>query len=162
MTEQFLYGADVVTGFEQMGRERMPQRVRRCELCNPRRSKRDSHRALHDLRVQVITPTRAGARIHRQAVGRKHILPGPLPRGAPLPLVQSVRQVDRPEAVLKVLPVQCVRDFQLQFESGPQCRGQHRHAILCALAIPGQNLATQEVEVLHPQACPPSTRIPVP
>ena len=63
MAQQFLYRADVVTGFEEVSCKTVTQGVRRRGLDDAGLVQRLSHRALQILLVGVMASHEAGARI---------------------------------------------------------------------------------------------------
>ena len=54
MAQQFLYGANVIAGFEKVGREGVPKRVAGGPLRNPGLSGRVAHRLLDRAFVNVV------------------------------------------------------------------------------------------------------------
>ena len=78
------------------------------------------HGALHELFTEVVAPANARARIHRQAFGRKNVLPRPLSRRVAVLSFQSVRQIDRAKSFSKITFVQRFREHQLIGKRGHQ------------------------------------------
>jgi hypothetical protein len=78
VAQQLLDGADVVAGFEQMGGERVPQRVTPCVLRDTRATDRLLHGALNDRGVHVMAALLARDLIDPTHLLREHPLPAPL------------------------------------------------------------------------------------
>lgn len=81
VTLQLLNGADVVTGLEQMGGERMAECMARRRFGDARRAHRLLHRPLQHFLVEVMAPLLPGISINGAMTGRKDILPAPLAAG---------------------------------------------------------------------------------
>ena len=64
MTEQLLNGANVVTVFEQVGRERMPQGMARCPFRQPRLEHSLAHCTLQNRLVQMMSAAAACRHIY--------------------------------------------------------------------------------------------------
>ncbi len=74
MAEQFLHGADVIAGLQQVRSKRMAQSVRCGGFSQLSIAHRLFHRALHALFIHMMAAGIAGARINRQIPGRENIL----------------------------------------------------------------------------------------
>ena len=78
VAEQFLDGADVVIGLQQVARKTVPKRMRRRPLADPRRFHGPLDGFLHMRLVQMITPVFPGCLNISQLPGREKPLPGKL------------------------------------------------------------------------------------
>jgi hypothetical protein len=76
--EQFLHGADIRAGFEQVGGEAVPQRVAADGLRNVCPARRAPDGSLQGRLVQVVSPYFPRGRIDAKTRGREDLLPGPL------------------------------------------------------------------------------------
>lgn len=91
VAEEFLDGADVVAGHEEMGRETVAEGVRAHLLCNLCFPCGVSDGALNHRFVEVVAANDAGARIGPAAGGRKDVLPFPVAVGVGIFAGQGVR-----------------------------------------------------------------------
>jgi hypothetical protein len=91
MAEQLLHGEDVITRFQQVGGERMAQRVRRRRLSDRGVAQRLSHGALKRLIAEMMPANDATSRIDRAVFGGKHELPGPFATGVGIFVRKRVR-----------------------------------------------------------------------
>ena len=82
MSEQLLHRADVVAGFQEVGREGVAQGVAAHALGDAGGVGRLADRALRHRVVQMVTAHHAVLRIGGAVIGRKHVLPDPLPARA--------------------------------------------------------------------------------
>src|SRR5713101_3099847 len=79
--EELLDRAYVVAGLEQVGREAVPQYVRRDRLRDTGARRRACDRTLHDLLVEVVAAHRAATRVRRARACGKDVLPRPASPG---------------------------------------------------------------------------------
>ena len=63
VAEELLHGPDVVSGFQKMRRERMPERMAARWLANPGGTHGDVDGALDDRLVKVVAPALTGQAI---------------------------------------------------------------------------------------------------
>ena len=92
VAEKFLYGPNIVAGFEQVRRERVAQRMRHGGFGDACVADRLTHRALEGLVAQVMAALDATARIDGTIRRRKDILPRPCARCVRILAVQARRQ----------------------------------------------------------------------
>ena len=90
MSEEFLDGADVIPGFQEMGRK----------------AYRGVHGPLQDQFVPMVPPDAACARVTRQPGGRKDILPHPLVMGIEVLALERVRKIHVVTAGRAILAVE--------------------------------------------------------
>ena len=98
-------GTDVVAIFEQVGRERVAQGVRRDGLGDSSDGGGLAHRALDDGFVDVMAPNFLGDGIVVGTGGREHPLPNPLAVGVGILAPQGFRQGNGSGARLQVVLV---------------------------------------------------------
>ena len=77
MSQELLHGPDVMTGGQQVGRERMSQCVRRRRLCNAGPARSFVNGALDDLLSQMMPPLDSASRVSAAVSGRKDPLSWP-------------------------------------------------------------------------------------
>jgi drug/metabolite transporter (DMT)-like permease len=150
--EQLLHRADVVAGFQQMGRERVAQRVRRRRFGHPGRPHGQLECALHRLIGHMLPAYHARARVDRKLHRGKNILPGPFPSGIRILAIERIGQPDLAMPGRQVLAVEFGDADHVIAQGWHHAGRQHRHPILEALAVAHENLATLEIDILHPQA----------
>jgi hypothetical protein len=127
--EQFLHRADVIARDQQMGRETVPQPMRRDrfrETCGARGA---CNCALHDLLVQMMTPVHAMCRIDGAAARQKDVLPDPAAPGFRILARQREGHVHFAEALGEIAFVQRPHPGQVRAQRLDQALGEHRHAI---------------------------------
>ena len=81
MPKQFLHAPDVVTVFQQVRRERMPEHVRAHPLRETGSTRRGRDFLLYHRLVEVKPRGRSPLRVAANPRGRKHELPGPVRGG---------------------------------------------------------------------------------
>ena len=92
MPEQLLHRADIVAVLEQVGGERMPERVRGGALDDPGPARGVLDRPLQDRLVQVVPAELAGQTVAVEACGREDPLPDPFSTGVRVLPQQGSRQ----------------------------------------------------------------------
>jgi hypothetical protein len=157
MTQELLDRTDIVARFEQVGRERVPQRVARRRPCNATGSRGVLDGALDDRFVQVMPAAFTGRRIPVEPGRRKDPLPGPFTRCTRIFRAQRAREghgAPTGGQIRIVLRFDACQVFQQRLF---QRRRQHRDAIFPALAITDSQLAwqcgTRGVDSVHHCAC---------
>jgi len=105
MSEQFLHGADVVAVLEQMGGERMSQRVRSGALGDPDPARGVLDRSLQDRLVQVMPAEMASQPVAIEARGGEDPLPDPFPSGVRILSQERGRQLYPPGTLRQVVLV---------------------------------------------------------
>src|SRR3989454_11676938 len=116
VTEQFLDCADVVTILEEVGGERVPERMAGRLLREPCLQDSLADRALDDGFMQMVPPTLARGRVDVQARGREHPLPRPLAPGVRILPAERPRQLDPARASGEVALVQRSRPLDVPRE----------------------------------------------
>ena len=152
VSEEILDGADVVAGFEQVGGERMAQRVAGGAFGQAGGSGGAGHGALQAGGAEVMPGEAAGARIASEAAGGEDELPAPVGGRVEGLLGESVGQGDGAQAEFEVGLVQLADVEQVIGEGGDEAFGEDRDAVLQPLAIADGNLKEVEIEVLDAQA----------
>jgi len=111
VAQQFLHRADVVTHFQQMRRERMPQCMRAQRLEDSGPLARSLQAARQDRVVEMMASLDALARVDGALRGRKHELPAEVARSVRILARQRMRQPCCTEARSDVGGMQQVRAF---------------------------------------------------
>ena len=142
MAEQLLDGADVVTTFEQRGREAVAQRMTTCAFDEPRLARGPLDSALDGTPTEVVPPHRAAARISGTCRGREDVLPGPLAIGAAKFARERMGQKDRPETLREIGQMESARVRELVAQRGDQPRGQDRDPVATSFAVADHHFAT--------------------
>jgi hypothetical protein len=147
VAEEFLDGADVVTGLEKVGSEGVTEGVAGDALLDfgPLRSPFDG--ALQAGGVEVMAAHFAAAGVKGASGSRKEILPDKLLGGVGVLFLQGVGQIDLSVASGQVLFVEQAHPFDLAVQFG-----EGNDAVLLALAIADGNGAVLKINVLDSQA----------
>jgi hypothetical protein len=151
MAEEFLHRPDVVAVLQQMGRERMPERVNPGGLLDFRGAQRLGERRLYLPFFEVVAASRIASRVEADPPRRKHVLPGPFARSGTVFPLERVRQVDRAESRLEVAIVHATNLDEMLLQTTRQRSRQHRAAVLLPFAISHNDLVPLEVDILHPK-----------
>jgi hypothetical protein len=151
MAEKFLDGADIVTGFQQMGGEGMAQGVAADGFLDASLAGGATDLLLQAGFVHVVAAEDAAARIPRQSIRRENVLPLPLERGAGVFPFQGVGKEDGAEAAGKVGVVNAADPFELFPERRDEQFGKHGDAVLGALAVADDDPMQIEIQVFDPQ-----------
>jgi hypothetical protein len=151
MAKQLLDSADVVTAFEQMGRETVAQRVTTRAFDEPCFTHGPLDGALDCGLAEVVPPYRAAARISRARRGRKYILPGPLAIGTAKLTRERVRHENRPESSGEIGEMESTRVCELVAQRADQPCGQDRDPITPSLPIADHEFAALQIEILGSQ-----------
>lgn len=113
MAEQILHAPHVITGFEQMGGERMTQHMGRNGFGNARAVGSDFDGALHRSGLEVVDFLASVEGIARRALRGKNKLPLPAKRRLGILALQGGRQVDRQRAHALLLLPELTVQFQM-------------------------------------------------
>jgi hypothetical protein len=149
MAEQLLYGANVVAAFEQVRRERMPERVTADAFRHSCCLRRDRDGALHDAFVNMKAGWRTKPRIAADPPCGKHELPGPTLRRVRILANQREWQHDSTHT-RREIPIMLPLDLsQVSHETIPGGAGKHRPPILLAFPSPDHYLVTVQIDILH-------------
>src|ERR1051326_2949528 len=151
MPEELLHRADVVAGFQQVGRERVPKGVAARPLGDPRPADGAGDGALHGTGVQVMTPELLACGIPVAPGRGKDPLPGQLRRRVGELSLQRVRERDTPAPRGQGGLMQRLDLLEVGRERAADRFGQHRHPVLRALPASNENLSPPEIDVLDPQ-----------
>ena len=151
MAEQFLHGADVVAGHEQVCGEAVAQGVGRRRFRQTRIAHRLLDGPLYAFFVGVMAAGDAGAGIDRQLPGREHVLPAPLALGVGVFSLQGIGQIDRAVTRAQILFVQAFDPRQVALQRLDQGERERRDAIFSAFAVAHQHFPPLEVDILDPQ-----------
>ena len=125
--------------------------MRRHRLDDARLARRAADGALEQFFVHMVPAPLAAARIDRNAARRKHVLPSPGRRRVRILSRQCIRQPDRTQTLRQVRRVLRLHHCEVVAQQPGQRIGQHRHAVLAALAVAHRDLPRGEIDILHPQ-----------
>src|SRR5690606_5437634 len=154
VAEERLHRADVGAACEEVGGEGVPEDVGRDGLDDPGPARRLAHGLLDGRLREVMPPLDAGARVYAPVRGREDVLPAERVRGAGVLPRQRMREVDRPEAVVEVGPVEEPHALYLHPEAVFELVREHRDAVPATLPVANDDLMEVEVEVLDAKAEP--------
>src|SRR5262245_31686495 len=150
--EQLLDSADVLAGLQEVGGERMPERVARGPLRDPGAAHGVLDGTLQHRLVKMMAPPLVGRALHVDARRREHRLPPPLAPGLGILPAESPRQLDPARAPPEIALVLALDRVEMLGELGNHDRGQRGRSILAALAATHCDLVAREVDVLHTEA----------
>ena len=132
--KELLDGANVVSAFEQMGGERVTQRMTRSGLVDTSRTDGVLHRSLQQTFSNVVALLFATVRIDREPRRRKNVLPGPFifctgkfPR-------ECMLQVHASESVDQILFMLSFDLLKVTLQPFGEIDRQHRYSLLAALS----------------------------
>lgn len=100
----------------------------------------------------MVSPYEATPRVRRPPVGREHVLSTPFAGGAWIRSLERSGQPDSAQAVAQINAMQVLDIVQMPAQRADEAIGEDRNAILGTLAVPDENRATSEVEILDPQS----------
>lgn len=154
MAEQILHGSNVVTAAEQGRRERVAQGMRCGGLRHTCLFYGTFEGALKGLVIHVMATHDAATWVGRMRVLRKNPEPRPRMSGARILPLKGVGKRNAAAAFGLVLQPPCPRTRQLFSQVRRQALGQHQCPILGALALPHDDRAVIEIQILDPQLQP--------
>ena len=149
VAEKFLDGPDVVPFFEEMGSERMPERVAGDSLDESGKGGGLFHGSLENRFVEVVTIQASGTGVLELPCCGKYPLPAPLLLGSWKFPIQSIREFNvtsAPRQILFVLSLDLIEvSYQPLFDGGRQ----NGHAVFASLSLSHDNLPIPEIDVLY-------------
>ena len=151
VAEKFLHRADVLAGFQQMGGEAVPKAVRREANRQPGLPYGFLHRALDALFVNVVSPDVAAARVLREIVRRKDILPAPLKGSRRILARQRAGNLDLVHVSGLVRQVLLLPSFEPPLQFLAVSRRQRDVAVLVSFGFAHDNAVLIELHFLHAQ-----------
>jgi hypothetical protein len=151
VAEQFLHGADIVAGFEQVSGEGMAEGMAADGLGDAGGAGRTADLLLQIGFIGVMAAEKARARIDREAIRREDILPKPIPRGGRVLAFEGVRQENAGDIPVEIGFKNPADAFQMGLERGAQAIRKHGDAVLEALAVSDEDLTEVEIEILDAQ-----------
>ena len=125
--QQPLHCADIITRFQQPGRERMPQRMTRRRLRDVRQAHRRLDRSLQALFIDMVSPDLAAPGITRQRSGGENVLPAPFPFRIWILPAQGQRQINRTVTAPQILLMQQFYPPQMIGHASLQRFWKNRH-----------------------------------
>jgi hypothetical protein len=147
-----LHGPDILTGFEQVGGEAVPERVARGRLDDPGASDGAANEFLQRGLGQMMAPLDPGSGVDRSSRRGKDVLPGQLTIGVGILLGQGMRQVDSTEPLGDIPIVPAPNGIDLPHQGFHQRSGQEGHAVFLPLAVADDEVLLAEIDVLDPEA----------
>ena len=146
MAEQLLYGADILTGLEEMGREAMAEGVATGGLEDAGVTDGAADGALQGALRGVVPADDAGSGVGGPSSGREEVLPAELTVGLGVLLRQGMGEEDAAMAVIEVLLMEDADVIDLATQGVFQGPGQQGGAILLPLAVADDDVPLAEVE----------------
>lgn len=113
MPQEFLDRPDVVAVLQQVGGERVPERMAARRFGNAGPAHSLLHRPLHDRLVEVMPAALTGSGIDVGPRGREDPLPSPLPPGHRVLAGECAGEFNPPGTTPQVLPVLVADDLQM-------------------------------------------------
>ena len=149
MPQQFLHGADVRSGLEQVGGKAVSERVRVDQLVDACLLGCDLHRPLDVALAPVVAPHAAAARVG--AVGRcgEDVLPGPFGCCARILAGDGVWHFDIGVAGRQVDVVPAAAFVDVLDQVFHHAARKHGHAVFVALAFSDGDQTPREIDVLN-------------
>jgi len=150
--QQLLNGADIVSGFEEVGGKGMTKGVGRnifADLCT---FGGVADRFLDSAGSQMVTEQASSTGVPDLFPGGKYELPSPFARRVRIFSVQRIRQRYTKGVIFQVLFVNDANPVQLILEWGNKFFGEHGDAVLVAFAATDSDLLAFKIEVLDTQA----------
>jgi hypothetical protein len=152
MAEEFLDGADIVAGFEQVGGEGVTEGVATDGLGYAGNAGRPADFLLQAGYIRVMTAEDARARIDREPVRGKDVLPLPLAGGGGILALKGIRQVDAAGSE-RTIGIEHTADTpQMILQRSMEAIREDRDAVLEAFAVADEDLAEVEIRILDAQA----------
>ncbi len=99
----------------------------------------------------MMPPNHAAFGVGGAVAGREYELPSPFEARARILARERMRQPCLAESLLEIAPVHEAHAAEVLLQRLHKVLGQHRHTILPALAVPHDDLAIREIDVLDPQ-----------
>jgi len=153
VAEKLLNRPNVISGFKQVSRKGVAERVAGGVFGDPRGANGFPDGFLEAAFVCMMAPDHARrTRIGGEAVGGEDVLPGPFAVGIGVFAVEGEGQVDGAVAFCQVALVQLSDHRQVGLQGFAELVGQHSHAVFHAFAVPDEDLALAEVQVFDAQA----------
>ena len=151
VAEQFLYGTDIVSTFEQVRGEGVAEGVAGSVFRQFCLADSPFDGVLQVVFEDVVATDKAGAWIRGAFRCGEDVLPSPLFCGVGILAFEGIRKMDRAVALHEVLPMQSVGDFELGSQGSVQAGREHGHAVFVTFALANGELVLSEVNVLDAQ-----------
>jgi hypothetical protein len=135
MAQQFLYGANVVAGFEQVGSKGVAKGMRCDMLVDLSGVRGAAHGALQDRLIGMVAAHLFAARVDGESVGGEDILPEPLVGWVGLFAGQGEGQVDFSQPFGEVLLMQPADGAQVRLQRGDKALRQQSDPVLIAFGV---------------------------
>lgn len=152
VTEQFLNRADIVARLKQMRGEGVPEGVAAGMLNYPGLADRFLDGPLKNRLMNVMPSLFTGLLVPPAVFLWEDPLPAPVSGGIGILALLGVGHLNTAPALGQVLLVNPFDLLEVFLERGLERFGQHRYAILCAIAVAGKDLVAGEVYVLRSEA----------
>ena len=152
VAEELLDGADVVSGHEQVGGERVAEGVTAGFLGDAGFADRGIDCFSDDRLVQMVATNDAGSRILAVGAGGKDVLPTPVGGGVGVLSVKGLGEVHSAEAVGEVALVDIFHLHEMVLETLTTGFGEEGGSVFVALAVADGDVSEVEVEVLDSES----------
>jgi hypothetical protein len=152
MAEEFLDGADVVAGFEQVGGEGVAEGVAADGLGDAGGAGCAADFLLQAGSIRVMTAEDARARIDREPIRGKDVLPLPLAGGGRILTLEGIRQEDSAGSEGTIGIEHMADTLQMILQRSVEAIRKDRDAILEAFAVSDEDLTEIEIRILDAQA----------
>jgi hypothetical protein len=154
VAEQFLDGADIVAGFEQVCGEAMTESVATNFLGEPGVDDGCLHTFLEEIFVPVVAAQHlvAGAGIHAESARGEEELPAQVRVGGGELLGERVGKPDAAVAAAKVAIVKAFDLVDLIVESSFGAEGEGDEAVFFAFAVADHDLLAGEIDIFDAEA----------
>ena len=152
VAEEFLHSPDIIPGFEEVGGERVAERMAGGVFGNAGSAHSLFEGPLQARGVYVVAAHEVGARVPGKRSGRKDELPSPFFAGIGVFALQGKRQIDGVAAFVQVFLMQLFDAKQMSLQKRVELVGEHRHAIFHAFAVADDDLALFKVQIFDAQA----------
>ena len=149
---EFLNGSDILPTLQQMGRERMAERVATCRFGEAGAFNGLLHGLLDQTWIYVVAALLSRGRVLPAVSLGKHPLPAPLPIGMAVLSRQGMGQDHRSPTSRQILLMEAANMLEMPFQSLALASGQQRKAILAAFAIPHCQHSPLKIQILHSYA----------
>jgi hypothetical protein len=152
VAEEFLNGTDIIATLKQVGSETVAQGVGADRFMDTGLTGRLSDGFTQATFIQVMPADLTGARVNREMVRRKHVLPAPLAVGVEIFAFQSIGQVNSAMAAGQVFLMQGFNALEVLLEGLLEGIGQNCHPVFIAFTGPDDDLMLFKVNIFDAQA----------
>ncbi len=152
VAEQFLDGADVVPGHQEVGGKRVAHGMAAGSFGNARSADGLFDGLLDNRWVQVVAANGVGPGVSAARASGEDVLPAPVGGGIRVLARQGRREVDPAEAVGDVLIVEIADVVEVVLEPLTAGVGEECRSVFVTLAVADGDVAEVEIDVLDAEA----------